>query len=259
MTQQPDNLFKRKLENHSRPAPAGAWDRIEAGLNKKKYKGHWHNIAAAVLLLAATSFILLQIQETDPFIATTGTDNGVEKSTGAPDIQTAEPESPKETIAPDKPVHEIEEASPDATPAVAEKKEADMRSNVSKTLRSTTSVAQTKTEPIKPAIVTTPEPANVSESLLVDQQSSALAENTAAEESSIKWVIDAKEAREKYLDKKALAKATSEEQKSSGLKKLLGKAYDLKTNQDQFGELRHIKNEILAFNFQGNKKQEQNK
>jgi hypothetical protein len=62
----------------------------------------------------------------------------------------------------------------------------------------------------------------------------------------------------KYLDKNALAQATSEERKSSTFKKLLKKANDLKSNQDPFGDLREKKNEILALNFK-NEKRGQNK
>ena len=62
----------------------------------------------------------------------------------------------------------------------------------------------------------------------------------------------------KYLNENALAEATSEEKKSSTLKKLLKKANDLKNNQDPFGDLRQKKNEILALNFK-NEKRGQNK
>jgi hypothetical protein len=63
---------------------------------------------------------------------------------------------------------------------------------------------------------------------------------------------------EKYLDKVALAEATSDEKKPSTFQKLLKKADDLKNNQDPFGELRQRKNEILALNFK-NEKRGQNK
>ena len=62
----------------------------------------------------------------------------------------------------------------------------------------------------------------------------------------------------KYLDKNALAEATQEDKKSSTFKKLLKKANDLKSNQDPFGDLREMKNEILALNFK-NEKRGQNK
>ena len=65
----------------------------------------------------------------------------------------------------------------------------------------------------------------------------------------MKIIFAAEDIDTKYLDKKALAEATSDAKKSSTLKKLLDKAYDLKYNQDPFGDLRQKKNEILALNF----------
>ncbi|HYC84360.1 MAG TPA: hypothetical protein VEB86_04025, partial [Chryseosolibacter sp.] len=58
MNQQPDKLFREKLEGFSRPVSASAWSRVEAGLNKKNSKGLWLKIAAAVTLLAVAAFIL---------------------------------------------------------------------------------------------------------------------------------------------------------------------------------------------------------
>src|SRR5688572_251240 len=58
MTSQPDKLFRDKLENFQRPAPAAAWERIESGLNKNHTKGLWMKIAAGLLLLAISVFLL---------------------------------------------------------------------------------------------------------------------------------------------------------------------------------------------------------
>jgi len=88
----------------------------------------------------------------------------------------------------------------------------------------------------------------------------AVAETTAPANAAPKKImitITAAES-EKYLDKVALAEATSEEKKPSTFQKLLKKADDLKNNQDPFGELRQRKNEILALNFK-NEKRGQNK
>jgi hypothetical protein len=81
--------------------------------------------------------------------------------------------------------------------------------------------------------------------------------NNEQETQNITLVYSAKEV-DDYLDKNALAQATSKDKKPSTLKKLLQKANDLKNNQDPFGELRQKKNEILALNFK-NEKRGQNK
>src|SRR5688500_10671295 len=48
MNQQPDKLFREKLENFSKGAPASAWNRIETGLDKKNNKGLWLKVAASI-------------------------------------------------------------------------------------------------------------------------------------------------------------------------------------------------------------------
>src|SRR5687768_7921253 len=58
MTSQPEKLFRDKLESFQRPAPAAAWDRIEAGLDKTSNKNLWMKIAAGFLLLSVAAFIL---------------------------------------------------------------------------------------------------------------------------------------------------------------------------------------------------------
>src|SRR5688572_18703386 len=58
MNQQPDKFFREKLEGFQKTAPSLAWERIEAGLDKKNNKGLWLKIAAALLLLAVASFVL---------------------------------------------------------------------------------------------------------------------------------------------------------------------------------------------------------
>src|SRR5688572_19157212 len=58
MTLQPDKLFHDKLENFQRPVPAAAWERIESDLNRKHSKGLWMKIAAGLLLLAVSVFLL---------------------------------------------------------------------------------------------------------------------------------------------------------------------------------------------------------
>jgi CRISPR/Cas system CSM-associated protein Csm2 small subunit len=87
----------------------------------------------------------------------------------------------------------------------------------------------------------------------------AIAQTTPKEDHGVTLVFTAEEVNEKYLDKKALAEATSNEKKTSMLRKLYDKAYDLKHNQNPFGDLRQKKNEILALNFKSEKQRSQNK
>ncbi len=49
--QQPDNFFREKLADYHKPAPAGAWDKIELSLKKTETKFAWWKVAASLLLL----------------------------------------------------------------------------------------------------------------------------------------------------------------------------------------------------------------
>ncbi|MFM8739807.1 MAG: hypothetical protein ACKOC0_06340, partial [Cytophagales bacterium] len=48
-----DELFKNKLENHSLPPSAEAWEKVEHQLEKKSKPVIWWRAAAAVLLVGA--------------------------------------------------------------------------------------------------------------------------------------------------------------------------------------------------------------
>src|SRR5688500_1500847 len=57
MNQQPDKFFSEKLKGYQKPAPTGAWNRIEASLEKKTTpKFSWWKIAASFLLLIAFGY-----------------------------------------------------------------------------------------------------------------------------------------------------------------------------------------------------------
>ena len=58
MNQQPDKLFRERLEGFQKPAPASAWDKIETNLDKKSPAGLWWKIAASLLLFAVASYML---------------------------------------------------------------------------------------------------------------------------------------------------------------------------------------------------------
>ncbi len=82
---------------------------------------------------------------------------------------------------------------------------------------------------------------------------------TSSAQNGIVLIYSAKEVNEKYLDKKALAQATSDNGKPSTLQKLLSKAYELKTTSSPMADLRQMKDEIFALNFRGEKQRTQNK
>src|SRR5688572_4154711 len=56
--QQPDNFFRERLADYHKPAPAGAWDRIETSLKKTETKFAWWKVAASLLLLTSIGYVL---------------------------------------------------------------------------------------------------------------------------------------------------------------------------------------------------------
>lgn len=225
MTSQPEKLFREKLENFQRPAPAAAWGRIEAGLDKTSHKGMWLKIAAGLLLLSVAAFLLWPTAE-----------NNSDVLTHAPDPILLEENKtlPDKTVTPVSPVVEEKIVEQKTTPKHVE------------------TVTYEKSEPLL-AIVEEKEQENIPatetilpETIVVVSTPEAIASTTI--------VYTADEVNAKFMKKDSPVEATPEEKKTSGIQKLMGLAYDLKNNDTAFGDLRQKKNEILALNFKEEKK-----
>jgi len=250
MNQQPDKLFREKLEGLHKPAPVNAWSRVEAGLDKKNNRVLWLKVAASLLLLAVAA-ILLWPQDKAAHQPLATQKNAEKKE--QPVNKTDNPVPPKETISLEK-----KPVSP-STSSIAAKTLTKKQKNKKADLKENTVVIDNVLTPEvheeKIAVVEeTISP--VSENPVTE---ATIAKTTPEEDHGVTLVFTAEEVNEKYLDKKALAEATSAEKKTSTLRKLLDKAYDLKHNQDPFGDLRQKKNEILALNFKNEKQRSQNK
>lgn len=254
MNQQPDKLFREKLASYQKPAPASAWNKIEAGLAPKKETGLWWKIAASLLLLAVTTFILWPSTDsiTDKPIATE-VDKGMKPQQSTP-LQKENAVEEKRNVASVEVNPEEKKAAPSIRKSTTLPVQLEVAENrntsVGKTVqpeevelvqehRDSVYVAQQVTE--TPALPVNPQE-NIAPSL---PRSTTLV--ITLEESS------------QYLEKNLEGDATGEEKNASTLRKLLKKANDLKNNQDPFGELRQKKNEILALNFKSEKQRGQNK
>jgi hypothetical protein len=248
MSQQPDKLFKTKLQHYQRPAPADAWGRIESGLSKKNNKWLWLKIAASLILIAVVSAAIISVINDDSANEITATKESAD---------TLSPESKIDSTT-NTPGEPDEVASSETT-----EREDNVRPEITKSkVTITESDKQHETETLTEDDFEQNELMGMQEQPEEKNLSSVEAETVVVHDTTVKTfklVIEADEVNEKYLTKRTVAQATSEEDSSSGIKKLLDKANDLKHNQDPFGDLRHMKDEILALNFQTNKKQEQNK
>lgn len=246
MNQQPDKIFRDKLNNFQRPAPAAAWDRIETGLKKNGTKGGWWwKAAASLLLLATATYILWPSKTTDQPLAITA--NQVQAPAPEPkndtSVSTAPPIIQKDSVTADE---QRKEKFTAATAEPLKRKPAYKSTPPAK--HSAQGLGSTK------SALEINEPINIVEPVL--DQPVATTEGSSKPK-SLKLLFSVEETN-KYLDTNAVARATTEEKKSSTFKKLLKKANDLKSNQDPFGDLREKKNEILALNFK-NEKRGQNK
>lgn len=252
MNQQPDKLFRDKLEGYQRPAPASAWEKIAAAQSKKNDKWLWLKIAASIAFVAVAAYVLYPVGK----VAGVSEKNS---NLATEEKSNEQPASTKEESTVDK---KNEAAKPSITsktrPNPIAKKEKSVKKN-------------TPAKEDEPSIAQVEEPvlndplqveAEINESMAstqtaIEPQTKVNSNETKAK-SHITLVYSAKDV-DQYLDKKSLEEATSDSKKSSTLKKLLKKAEDLTNNQDPFGELRQKKNEILALNFKNEKQRGQNK
>jgi hypothetical protein len=80
MTSPPDKLFRQGLEHYQKPAPGSAWERIESGLDRKRNRIPWMNIAAGLLIVIVTSVVIIQFNQTDSSLATDYNESGLVSS-----------------------------------------------------------------------------------------------------------------------------------------------------------------------------------
>jgi hypothetical protein len=240
--EQLDKLFREKLQYYQKPAPAGAWNRIESTLEKKtKLDFLWWKVAASILLVAGGTYLFWFH---NPPVDQHPLARIEKQSTDAP--QTVEPTVPE---------------MPAENQSQPEKKESKARATTDNPGKER-EPATSQEEIINLATVTK-EPITVVEPSFTEAPGIDTVTPTVdtprkdETKSTITLTISSEEANQ-YLNKSGLAEATSSEKKPSTLKKFLKKANDLKSNQDPFGDLRERKNEILALNFKSDKR-EQNK
>jgi len=239
MNQQPDKIFRDKLEGFSKPVPSRAWDRIETNLDKKNQSGLWLKVAASLLLLATGTYILWPADEAIN-----------------PDQQLSnKTEEPTKTTPP-RNDHTVTTPEIQSTVKAIEKKK--VQKSKTKQVQPTPQIIQDKSS-VTMADNTTNITEELADDIIESSQEIVVAQEIVSEPASqnITLVFNAEDTDE-YLDKKSLSKATAEQEDASTFKKLLKKVKGLKNNQDPFGELRQKKNEILALNFK-NEKRGQNK
>jgi hypothetical protein len=249
MNQQPDKLFRDKLEGYHKSVPPSAWSRLERKLDKKNRKPLLFKIAAAVLLLFCSSILWWFTHDTDKHSVVATRQSPTEQKKTTP--QTVEPDN--NDVLPSGKEGKIE--IPKSQPVEKVKPSSRKAARDSQAARSTEEVKVPQPAEEKQIPEHVNEVVNSEKSFGVTHTEIIPQEKNKENSGSVTIIYTVDEVNEKYLNKKDLAEATPESKKPSTLKKLLDKAYDLKHNQDAFGELRQKKNEILALNFKNEKQQ----
>lgn len=234
MTQQPDNLFRDKLEHFQLKPSADAWNRIEASLAKPSKKLLWLKIAAGLVLLSVASVILWNISaEQSQSNITAHQENS---KNHVPDIATNDKSINTE--------HLLVEQSQISTSTEREKIKEAIATSIPK-----------YTKPEKQPEEFLPDTEIVNAGLLLAQTDNTL-DNTST---SVYLVLTADEVNQKYLRQQPEPEATQEEKKSSRMQMLMSVAYNLKNGEHALGDLRQMKDEIFALNFIDEKKQQSKK
>ena len=248
MNQQPDKLFREKLESLQKPAPASAWDKIEKNLDNKSPKGLWWKIAASLLLLAVATYMLWPKNS-----------HSIENSTALKKVEeTKSISNPKE--------EQIKKESPAPTQTSVTPIESSQKNNVAKVDKQKHQT-ENKVEPkisMEESVANTEPQLNdvtpKTETKIESAEVAAIDKNAASVKTDeyITLIVTADEAN-KYLTKNTNTQATSDVKKTSSLRKLLKKASDLTNDQRPLADLRQKKDEILALNFDSKKQRGQNK
>jgi hypothetical protein len=232
MTQQPDNLFRQKLENHPIQASDRAWSRIESNLNRSSLKVFWWRMAASFLILAVSGVWLWNnlIQETNTLAVSN-------------------------TPAQQQPVEISEVPSPVEPPAIAvtETKSSQIQKTNSSHRKSSpkkNDLTNRDATVISDLIETDPE-VIITQTEVPHVQIYETVETPAItqSETGLYLVYTADEVNEKYLKKSSSDEATSTDKKSSRMQKLMAVANNLTDVETGIRDLRQFKNEIFALNF----------
>lgn len=249
------------------PVPVRAWDRIDAGLRPRKRRFSYLAIAASVTTVAIVASTVFVMTRKDNVITSTqlAENRTAIDKTARPEKTTnegrpAQEFNKKEAVAsaeqPQEAAKQLHE--PKTTSNLAGRtlnKERGGNTSEKKAEAQGAPIPQTADETDVPVSVDLQEMIASNDGEEVREESPAA---TAAERQTVKLYVSAEETKKYQLENFA-SDATAEEKRTSTLKKVLRKASGLKKNQDPIGDLRQLKNEMLALNFKNNRQGGQKK
>ena len=261
MNQQPDKIFRDKLQGYQQPVPSGTWNRVSQNLTNDNRRMVWLRVAATVLVVITSGVFLYPVLKES-------TDTPLSENIIKP--RNPEPAVVKPVPQETPPAKYNDHKSGDASAqrdgrAHGEKRNQRPAITEERAITEETAAPEEKTTPYNddqdqaPPLATL-ENIEIMPEVMGDERQSSESEVPASvladpNRKSVTIVFTTDEVNEKYLSKKENTEATQETKDASGFKRLLDKAYDLKNNQDFIGDLRQKKNEILAMNFKSDKQE----
>lgn len=243
MSQQPDDLFRSRLESYQKPVNPEAWDKVESRLNNRKRVVLLYKVAAALIPVAVVASVLV-FREDQQTIAEKPIEN------------ISPPTEKKQVVA--EPIFKPEvetKVEPKNQVAKESSRKQIRRVNyipVDNQEVATASIPADETERNETAVAI-----NLPVENSTNPTGTEIGEPTIEPGTSFTLTYSYQDVA--TYQKNLEPEATSETKKASGIKRLLKKARELKLPEDPMGELRTKKNEILALNFRSEKKQSNNK
>lgn len=232
MSNQIDDLFKKKLEVHSVEPDPNVWSRISSGLLKKNKAIIWFRAAAALLLMVSAFWLYQNISNSTPSKIT--------------EVQPTELKEEKPAVIQEKAIEEKHNTIKASVPTI-QKPEllADKKSNKSHNkmveednpainmpinnipIKQAESIAQVDTDPMK---------GNTENEEAVSKPTS-------------KPIVIVYELKSYTVKTESDSEFDPFLQKKNGLKKVLDVANNIRTGESPLGGLRQVKEELFALNF----------
>ena len=287
MTSHPDKLFRDGLGAYQKKAPSTAWDRIESGLDRKRHISPWLKIAAGLLILIATSVVILQMTtdnkqwakgreqraESREQIVGNSSKSGFDPAISRNTEREAFKQNPKNNLLPfrgrEQRAESREQRAKDREQR-AESRGQSAESSGQWTLGDQHSVVGDQ------ALNNNNSSSDQNIEVIVSQENSdsILSAPTASAQVEVPKDVSApivarqtdrtnltysvEEVNSRFIKKECPADATSEKKNASGIQKVVAVALNIRYEESLVGELREKKNEWLSINTSP-KKRELNK
>ena len=264
--QQPDKIFHQKLAGYQRPVSSNAWERVESAMERKAFPWIRVSVAASLLLVCGVAATLWLRNDTNSLtVASNDQPNAVQPKNNevaiVPEAQEEKKSPQADSVANDRVKDNIvNQVTPDSPIESKEKENSPTdpsdHKRIDAIVHDKQTIAQSNNHGDEQVVkedvnMINEEQLRTSEPILASNENAQPA-NEAQE--SVTIVISADETLA-YLNKNVNTDATPEEKKTSTLKKVLRKASELKnSDQDPIGDLRQMKNELLALNFKSDKR-----